>query len=72
LFRGGANTISKEYFISMYSPTREKAFTRRNIMSVWAAYGLFPLNPDRVLRKIPKPLPLSIVPRADEIEVGFC
>jgi hypothetical protein len=56
----------------MYSPTREKAFTRRNIMSVWAAYGLFPLNPDRVLRKIPKPLPLSIVPRADEIEVGFC
>ncbi|PVH67467.1 hypothetical protein DL98DRAFT_642015, partial [Cadophora sp. DSE1049] len=34
---------------------REKAFTKRNITSAWAACGLFPNNPDRVLRNTPKP-----------------
>jgi hypothetical protein len=49
------NTIGKEHFTSVYSAAREKAFTKRNITSAWAACGLFPLNPDRVLRKTPKP-----------------
>jgi hypothetical protein len=31
LFQGGANTVGKQYFTSLYSPAREKAFTRRNI-----------------------------------------
>jgi hypothetical protein len=30
---------------------------------------LFPFNPDRVLRKTPKPPPLLTVSRADDIEV---
>jgi DDE superfamily endonuclease len=55
LFRGCVNTIGKEHFTSVYSTAREKAFTKRNITSAWAACGLFPLNPDRVLRKTPKP-----------------
>ena len=50
LFRGGVNKVGKEYFISLYSPAREKAFTKRNITAAWAATGLFPFNPDRVLR----------------------
>lgn len=33
---------------------------------------MFPLNPDRVLRKTPKPPAQSIVPRAVEINVGLC
>jgi hypothetical protein len=39
-------------------------------MARWAAYGLFPFNPDRVLRVTPKPPVQSTVPKADEIEVG--
>jgi hypothetical protein len=72
LFRGGANTVGKEHFTSLYSPAREKAFTKRNITAAWAAAGLFPFNPDRVLRATPKPPPESTVPRADGIEVGSC
>ena len=72
LFRGGANTVGKDHFTSLYSPAREKAFTKRNIIAAWAACGLFPFNPDRVLRKTPKPPAQLTVPRADEIEVGNC
>ncbi|RYP66649.1 hypothetical protein DL770_008758 [Monosporascus sp. CRB-9-2] len=69
LFRGGANTIGKQHFTSLYSPAREKAFTKRNITKAWAACGLFPLNPDRVLRVTPKPPAQSTVPWADEVKV---
>jgi DDE superfamily endonuclease len=72
LFRRGANTVGKQHFTSLYSPTREKAFTKRNIMAGWAACGSFPFNPDRVLRVTPKPPTQSTVPRADEIKVGSC
>jgi hypothetical protein len=41
-------------------------------MAGWAACGLFPFNPDRVLRVILK-LPVQLtIPRADEIEVVAC
>ena len=72
LLRGGANTVGKQHFTSLYSPAREKAFTKRNITAGWAACGLFPFNPDRVLRVTPKPPAQSTVPRADEIKVGSC
>jgi hypothetical protein len=70
LFQGGANTVGKQHFTSLYSPAREKAFTKRNITAAWAACGLFPFNPDRVLRVTPKPPAQSTV--ADEIRVGSC
>jgi hypothetical protein len=72
MFQGGANTVGKQHFTSLYSPARDKAFTERNIRKAWAACGLFPLNPDRVLRVTPKPPTQSTVPRADEIRVGSC
>jgi len=72
LFRGGANTVGKEHFTSLYSPAREKAFTKRNITAAWAASGLFPFNPDRVLRATPKPPTQSTVPGADDLKVGSC
>jgi hypothetical protein len=72
LFQGGANTVGKQHFTSLYSPAREKAFTKRNITAGWAACGLFPFNPDRVLRMTPKPPAQSTVPKADEIKVGAC
>ncbi|PMD13637.1 hypothetical protein NA56DRAFT_674735 [Hyaloscypha hepaticicola] len=34
LFQGGANTVGKQHFTSLYSLAREKAFTKRNITAV--------------------------------------
>jgi hypothetical protein len=31
LLRGGTSTVGKEHFTSLYNPTRERAFTKRNI-----------------------------------------
>ena len=64
------NTIGKEHFTSLYSPARDKAFTKRNITAAWAASGLFPFNPDRVLKTILKPLAQLTIPHTDE--VGAC
>lgn len=55
LERGGVNTIGKQHFTSLYSPAREAAFTKRNILAGWSKGGLFPFNPQRVLRDIDKP-----------------
>lgn len=55
LFRGGAGTIGKQHFTLLYSRARDIAMTTRNIRSGWAKAGLFPLNPDRVLRSLEKP-----------------
>ena len=57
LCRGGLDTVGKEHFTSLYMPARERALTKRNITAGWAASGLFPFNPERVLRDTPKPLP---------------
>jgi hypothetical protein len=55
LNRGGIDAISKEHFVWLYRAARERALTKRNILSGWAATGLFPWNPDRVLRHTQKP-----------------
>jgi len=47
LYRGGANTVGKEHFTSLYSPARDKALTSRNIKAGWVKAGLFPFNLDR-------------------------
>jgi hypothetical protein len=56
LNRGGIDAIGKEHFTYLYSPAWEKGLTKRNIVAGWAATGLFPFNPARVLRNTPKPL----------------
>jgi hypothetical protein len=55
LERGGVNTIGKQHFTSLYSPARETAFTKRNILAGWSKGGLFPFNPQRVLQDIERP-----------------
>ena len=57
---------------SLYSPAREIAFTPKNIKAGFAATGLFPFNPDRVLRSMPAPPAEPAIPRADEVKVGSC
>jgi hypothetical protein len=65
LERGGVNTIGKEHFTSLFSPARAKAFTPRNIKAGFAAAGLFPFNPDRVLRTMPKPPAELTIPQSN-------
>jgi hypothetical protein len=69
LYRGGLDTVGKEHFTSLYKPARERALTKRNITAGWAVSGLFPFNPERVLRDTPKPLPELTV--LDKV-VGSC
>jgi len=71
LYRGGANTVNKEHFTALYSVAREKAFTPHNIRAGWGRSGLYPLNPDRVLRDIRKPPAELTVPKVD-VEASLC
>jgi DDE superfamily endonuclease len=70
LYRGGANTVGKEHFTSLYSPARETALTPRNIIAGWGRSGLYPFNPERVLGGIQKPPAELTVPKVDEVKVG--
>ncbi|KAF2186614.1 hypothetical protein K469DRAFT_726131 [Zopfia rhizophila CBS 207.26] len=72
LERGGVNTISKEHFTSLFSSARKRAFTLKNIKAGFAASGLFPFNPDRVLRDMPKPPAELTISKANEVKVGPC
>lgn len=65
LERGGVNAIGKEHFTSLYSPARIKSFTSRNITHGFAACGLVPFNPQRVLGGIQKPADALTVSTAD-------
>jgi hypothetical protein len=53
--RGGVGTIGKQHFTYLYSPARERALTKRDILAAWRGSGLFPFNPDRVLADTPNP-----------------
>jgi len=64
LYRGGLDTVGKEHFTSLYAPARQKAITK-NVLAGWAATGLFPFNPERVLRHTPKPPAEITIPNAD-------
>jgi DDE superfamily endonuclease len=57
--RGGVGKIGKEHFTALYSPARTLAFSKKNILSGWAKAGLFPRNPERVLRDTPKTAQLT-------------
>jgi hypothetical protein len=70
LERGGVNIIGKQHFTSLFSPARERAFTPKNIKAGFAASGLFPLNPDRVLRDMPKPPTNLNILKVNEVKVG--
>jgi hypothetical protein len=62
LYRRGSNTVGKEHFIALYQRVRSSAMVSRHILSGWSKTGLFPFNPDRVLRDIqpPPPAPLQV------------
>lgn len=67
LYREGLDTVGKEHFTSLYKPARERSLTKRNIMAGWAATGLFPFNPERVLRHTRKPAAEPTVSKGNEV-----
>jgi hypothetical protein len=73
LEKGGVGTIGKQHFTYLYSPAREAAFTKRNILAGWRASGLYAFNPDRVLAEIPKPdtvaKPVISIPKTSAIDL---
>lgn len=71
LNRGGVDTIGKEHFTSLYSPARDKALSKRNILAGWAATGLFLFNPERVFRHTPRPPDTVAVPEVAEVVISF-
>jgi hypothetical protein len=56
LYRGGLDTVGKQHFTLLYDRARQKARSRRNILSGWSKAGLKPLNPHKVLNEIHKPI----------------
>lgn len=72
LYRGGASTVGKGHFTSLYSPARVKALTPKNIKLGWMKAGLYPFNPDKVLRDMQKSPARLTVPKADEVTVVPC
>jgi hypothetical protein len=71
LWRGGANTVGKEHFTFLYGPARSKALTCKNIKAGWAKAGLFPFNPNRVLRDIQKPSPEQTLVNSDNVMENY-
>jgi hypothetical protein len=71
LEQGGVNTIGKQHFTSLYYPARQTAFTAKSIKAGFAASGLIPFNPDRVLKNIPKPPAELTIPKVVEREVVY-
>ncbi|KAK3081915.1 hypothetical protein LTS18_012382 [Coniosporium uncinatum] len=59
--------VGKEHVTSLYSCARDKALTSKNSKAGWIKAGLYPINPDRVLRDIQKPLAELTIPNADEV-----
>ena len=69
--RGGIDVVGKEHFTYLYSPARDRAFTKRNIRAGWAATGLFPFNPERVLNDIPRPPTKATILESEVASTGL-
>jgi hypothetical protein len=70
LEQGGVNMIGKEHFTFLYNPVRKRVFIPKNIKAGFTVSGLFPFNPDRILRSIPAPVVELVVQRVDKVRVG--
>lgn len=50
----GRTSISKRDFFSIFWPAFEKAFTEENIVSAWSKTGIWPFDPQKVLKSFPE------------------
>ena len=59
LIQAGVSRVKKEEWLSAYLKGREKAFRDSNIFGGWRGAGLNPLQPSKILAKLPSPRILS-------------
>jgi hypothetical protein len=52
----------------LYKLARDRALIRRNILARWSTARLFPFNPDRVIRSMPKPPAEISCPNVEVVE----
>ena len=64
--RLGINHVDKQEFLSMYKPARTQALSPNNIRSGFAATGLVPYDPNRVISQLHIQLRTPSPPIADE------
>ena len=50
----GHTSISKRDFFSLFWPAFEAAFTKENIASAWSKSGIWPFDPQKVLKSFPE------------------
>jgi hypothetical protein len=50
----GRTSISKRDFFSLFWPAFEKAFAKENIVSAWSNTGIWPFDPQKVLKSFPE------------------
>src|SRR5205809_5339676 len=55
LIQAGVSHVKKEEWLSAYLKGREKAFRDSNIFGGWRGAGLNPLQPSKILAKLPSP-----------------
>jgi len=55
LIQAGVSRVKKEEWLSAYLKGREKAFRDSNIFGGWRGAGLNPLQPSKILAKLPSP-----------------
>jgi hypothetical protein len=72
--RTGILRIQKIEWLEAFTTSRSQAFTTRNILSGWSGTGLYPFNPEKVLRRVPilasnePPIRLSTPPSNTPLE----
>jgi hypothetical protein len=62
LFRTGIATLQKVEWFECFLKAHEKAVTCNNIMGGWRGSGIYPLNPLKVLQKLPAPKKVKTPP----------
>lgn len=67
----GVYSVGKEDFLYIYPAVYQQALSSSNIKSGFAATGLIPFSPERILSKIPKtPMPPSTCHSNQSFDVG--
>jgi hypothetical protein len=68
LFRTGIKTLQKIEWFECFIKAHEKAVTYSNIQGGWRGSGIYPLNPLKVLQKLPAPKKKSVTVTPSEID----
>ena len=69
IIQTGISRIQKIEWLDAFITARKLAFTMQNILSSWSGTGLYPFNPQKVLRCIPLPPSIKVIIREPTSEV---